>query len=823
MRTLPLRLSPVDGESLPGYVLRYSHTFQLQPGDLIRAVGLDGGTGSVATAGRYGVRLSTDQLQRIAFTTGIATERLEEMLLARYAGRAFDRSGLAATIALAGAPQGHEVLVWSSRFCPQCLRDDGAWLLRWQLSWSVVCLRHRLLLERFCPECGAVPEIGPRARWAHGPQGALTDPTMCWRRRERDLCRADLASVPAVSVASDPNLLAAQRRINEVLDTDMRPTLAGAEFDPLTYLRDVRALCTLLHRHLRPTPGLPSPGPKLLDHPAAAATVLTEALGLAALPDQATLTAALRDLANRRYRADGHTLVVGKLTGISPTLREALRHAVSGAAWAPACSRMGLHPRAHRRPEDLDQRLEARHVPQLFWADDYQHQISELFDFDDFTHWLGRRFCSVLLARMLIPLDWLGAVRYLDFPETQRFINDGYNTTFVKLRSNSRFEELVHRVKRIANQHAQQELIDHKQRRAQLAEWDGIDIDCWHLLPPRPRPLSPFFRRDNPVRRRRASLWLWSQLASGDERAGPIVLRSHKLHEQTHFANSTLAPLRDRLLILGELLLTTPTDGHSTLHNRLAATLHHRGHLAENFYLNTIDPQITSRVLAHVSAHTGVDIPSLTTPPVGSRAAPAVTHARLLSARLLRRISIGSFTAIAAAVGGDGNHLADNDRFYREALERDPRLSLEVDQLVRAIDDWQTPAPNHPTSPHHQRMRDIALEIKTRSAELLAPGHGSDAARRTSIALCRQHSDLSCPDIANIHRVKDAQPTYSQTVVDRHRRENPDFDRRYQQLLSRAQALQRRAGYTNANLKRGLISTGRTPQGSKYVSHGQLR
>ena len=53
---------------------------------------------------------------------------------------------------------------------------------------------------------------------------------------------------------------------------------------------------------------------------------------------------------------------------------------------------------------------------------------------------------------MLTPLDWDAAVRYLDFPE--RFINKGYNTTFTKLRANGRFDELVDRVKRIANQHA---------------------------------------------------------------------------------------------------------------------------------------------------------------------------------------------------------------------------------------------------------------------------------------------------------------------------------------------------------------------------------
>ena len=90
MRTLPLRLAPIDGESLPGYVARYAHTFGFQPGDVIRALGLDGGTGRVAAAGRFGVSLSADQLALASFVTGIAIETLERMLLARYAGRAFD-------------------------------------------------------------------------------------------------------------------------------------------------------------------------------------------------------------------------------------------------------------------------------------------------------------------------------------------------------------------------------------------------------------------------------------------------------------------------------------------------------------------------------------------------------------------------------------------------------------------------------------------------------------------------------------------------------------------------------------------------------------
>ena len=58
MRTLPLRLAPIEGESLPGYVARYSHTYQFPPGDVLRALGLDGGSGTALAAGRYGAWLS---------------------------------------------------------------------------------------------------------------------------------------------------------------------------------------------------------------------------------------------------------------------------------------------------------------------------------------------------------------------------------------------------------------------------------------------------------------------------------------------------------------------------------------------------------------------------------------------------------------------------------------------------------------------------------------------------------------------------------------------------------------------------------------------
>jgi TniQ len=837
VRTLPLRLSPVEGESLPGYVARYSHTFQFPPGDVIRAFGLNRDR-QVISAGRYGVSLSPDQLQRAAFATGIVAAALERMLLCRYAGRAFEQAAITDDAVLDEAAQTHEVLIRSSKFCAHCLREHGAWLLCWQLGWSAICPSHRVLLARACPACGTVPKDILRSRWISDRHGPLSDPTRCIRRVGRELCRTPLPSTQAHSVGEDA--VQAQRRIDSLLNGNRPPRLAGEPIEAPVYLRCLHVLCRLVYHASPPNTGQPQ-RERLLDDPAKLVTVLPGALGLADLPDRQALADAVRELAEHRYREDGHTLSLGKLRDVPDPLRDVLRHGFSETVWAPPLTRIGLHPRAHRRPADLDPRLQPRHVPQLLWPEDYRHQIAELFDFDDFTHWHGRRICSLLLARMLTPLDWHAAVRYLDFPET--FINAGYNTTSVKLRAIGRFDELVQRVKRVANQHAQHELIDYKQRRAQLADWTGIDRDTWQLLQPR-LPQNHRWRADAPSRRARAGVWLWCQLTSGHERAAPIALPTSNLAHQGEFIRDTLPDLHDRLLILGQHLLTTPAAARHTLPAQLEATLRNGGYVI--FRPRTpgrrpephehrdrpkpprVPPPVAERVLAHVSAHTGVDIPTLTTRYFpGMQTPPAVIHARLLAAALMQRIAPTSWNAIGEAINQDGNQLADRQHAYQSVRQAQPWIADEIDHLEQAIENPHTPAPTVPSTPHQQRMREVAEAIKAHAAELLTASHGADIARRASITICRQHTDLTCEVIAAIHHVGDAQPAYSREAVAKHRHADPAFHRQYQQLLNRARAAQREAGFASATLTRGLAPIPRNrakrDPGSNYLSNGKLR
>ena len=428
---------------------------------------------------------------------------------------------------------------------------------------------------------GGMPKVGPRGIWQQDSQGLLSDPACCTHRVVGRLCRAELAVADSRSVSPNNPLTAAQRRLDAILAGQLQPRLAGVERPAETYLRDLLWLCALLDRYARAPRDRASPerlGRRVQHDPAELAAALPEALELADLPDPDALAEALRELASRRYRACGQTLPATTGGRMSEQLKAVVQRAASQAVWAPASRQLGIHPSVHRHPEDLDPRLGARHVPQLFWDDDYHREIHELFDFDDVSHRYGRRFCSVLLARMLTPLTWHAAVRHLDFPE--QFITGSYNTTFATLRTNGRFDELAARVKRIANQHAHEQLIDYKQRRVRLAGWSGIDVESWHLLKPRPRPRSPRLRGEAPVIRARASVWLWCHLTSGHERASPIPLPRNPLVDQTRFIQHGLLPLQERLLILGELLLDTPAEAHSTLHNRLAGALHRLEYLA---------------------------------------------------------------------------------------------------------------------------------------------------------------------------------------------------------------------------------------------------
>lgn len=209
LRTIPIRFEPQDGESLDSWLWAYAHRLQMQPRELLTAIGIPGGN----AYRDYTVRLFPSEAADISWVTGIEPEVLHAMTLARYDGRA---------IALVEGERRisrFELMarVTGGRFCPKCLKDTGGrWQLSWRLSWSFVCPLHRCLLVDRCPACGTVPRGNRGIGYPVAP-GYCTAKVPGQPRKVR--CRADLtrAKTPTLRVGS--RVLAAQLWINDLIET----------------------------------------------------------------------------------------------------------------------------------------------------------------------------------------------------------------------------------------------------------------------------------------------------------------------------------------------------------------------------------------------------------------------------------------------------------------------------------------------------------------------------------------------------------------------------------------------------------------------------
>ena len=547
MRTLPLRLAAVEGESLAGYISRYAHTFAMQPGDVVRCLGICDGPVNTKDTGRYALSLSSGQLERAAHASGLEPAVVEGMLLARFAGRAFECEDPSRLGETPGTAFQREVRILRSRYCPGCLLEHGTWMVVWQLAWSVACVRHQTLLVARCEGCGEPPRIPLRERWPSDQDGELRDPACCFARLSRhgDLCRCQY--LHTLAPAASEALLGAQTRIDEILHGRREPLLAGEPHRPHAYLRDLLALASLLRR-CREEPA--RAGRVLLDDPATLASVLPDAITLADLPSRSALAAELSHLGEVRYRVSTKKLPSAhELHSMSEALREALGRARNQSSWARPTLKLGIDPNAYRRPEDLHPALEARHVPQLLWQAAYTPDLAEHLEFlkgEDHA----RRFCSALLVCMLSPVGFFGAVRYLELPEL--FLHAEYVKAFSRLRNLGRLEDLASTLKQNANGQAGQ-LIDYAQRRENLRHWAGIDHDTWMALQPRGN-----WAPDKEPLRAHASLWLWCQLTGGCERAAPTTLAPPDLRDHAAASASFPPRLRKGLLKHGQKLIATP-------------------------------------------------------------------------------------------------------------------------------------------------------------------------------------------------------------------------------------------------------------------------
>jgi hypothetical protein len=211
-RTFPIRVWPVEGETLESWLDRYCSTLSTSRRDLYHSAGLR----PLGTRDRqsrdYSLRIPDIQAVRIGVATGVPALEIHRLTMSRYEGRAlFFRE----------TREGVDIhFLWArgagTRYCPDCLREaSGVWRLAWRLAWSFACTRHRSLLLDKCVGCGLVP--GSRTRIGEVPRPDLCDNSVRGSDGHSVPCGTDLSEASTVRLPEGSPILGTQAWLDSAI------------------------------------------------------------------------------------------------------------------------------------------------------------------------------------------------------------------------------------------------------------------------------------------------------------------------------------------------------------------------------------------------------------------------------------------------------------------------------------------------------------------------------------------------------------------------------------------------------------------------------
>ncbi|WP_371657985.1 TniQ family protein [Streptomyces sp. NBC_00280] len=252
VRSLPLRLPPVEGEALDSWMETLSARLRMPAGELLTALGLEADGSRAPSVMPWLTALLPREADCLARATGVAPERLRAMTL-----ESFDRQCL--FIDRDRRKVDHS-MIWGrhvasgSRFCPQCLAESqGRWPLAWRLGWSYACLVHRLLLVDYCPKCRA------RQRRRPGRSTFIPRPGQCSQlapkimdNPQRHRCLHPLHETETMRFDVGHPALRAQRDILDVIEKGVGAfgVYAQRPQPAATVLADLRALARRILFHM---------------------------------------------------------------------------------------------------------------------------------------------------------------------------------------------------------------------------------------------------------------------------------------------------------------------------------------------------------------------------------------------------------------------------------------------------------------------------------------------------------------------------------------------------------------------------------------------
>ena len=230
IRTLPKRVTPLDGEAIDSWTESLAIAHQAQLGEVAAALGLPWRPWPP-----WVVSLTGEQSSKISAATGLPPDRIGEMSLRKYDGRAleFADDGTSFSRAFPFGARG-----WS-RYCPKCLDEtSGRWRLQWRLGWAFACLTHNCLLVDQCPSC-----LNHQRERQH-PHNVVPRAGICCGNFASATCGGDLRSAQFLEVDPDGPIIASQNTILKIIDTDTAgfPVYREGDVDARRALGDIKAL-----------------------------------------------------------------------------------------------------------------------------------------------------------------------------------------------------------------------------------------------------------------------------------------------------------------------------------------------------------------------------------------------------------------------------------------------------------------------------------------------------------------------------------------------------------------------------------------------------
>jgi DNA-binding MarR family transcriptional regulator len=200
LRTPPLRVGILDGESLDSWLEELARRHQVAPRLVLPGLGLM----RPSSTNRLLIETTPALRRGVEQATGLAPGRLDAAI-----GEAI--------------PKASRLRWGGSRYCPRCLVENhGRWLLSWRLNWAIACTHHELLLLDVCPGCHTRPR-----RQIPGGTTPLP-PASCTHRvtPRGQRCGYDLST--AVEVPAAVEALAVQYGIERLLAELDGPDEQGA-------------------------------------------------------------------------------------------------------------------------------------------------------------------------------------------------------------------------------------------------------------------------------------------------------------------------------------------------------------------------------------------------------------------------------------------------------------------------------------------------------------------------------------------------------------------------------------------------------------------